>query len=322
MSREMKRKGNLYGQICSMENLERAAMNAAKQKGWRMAVREFLADKEENLKRLRNALAEHSYKTSAYRSFTVFEPKRREISSAPFYPDQIMDHAIVQILSPVWMPTFTIDTYASIPGRGLHNANAKIRRVLVEDPDGTRYCLLTDIRKFYASIDHCIMKSILRRKIKCRDTLNLLDEIIDSHPGLPIGRYLSPYLANLYLSSIDHRVKEVLKVKYYYRYNDNMVFLSGSKEDLRRILSDLKSELGKLKLELNRSTQIFPVDKRGIYFTGYVYHRGYTRLRKSIKQRIFRRKKLSEQSFAAYKGWLKWCNGINLTKTIKEKYKI
>lgn len=318
----MKRKGDLYRRICSYENLSVAAEKAARQKGQRRAVRTFMAKKEEMLKQLVSTLESRSFETSKYRSLTRFEPKRREISSAPFYPDQITDHAIVQILSPVWMPTFTIDTYACIPGRGLHKANAKISRVLVEDPDGTRYCLLTDIRKFYASIDHCIMKSILRRKIKCRDTLNLLDEIIDSHPGLPIGRYLSPYLANLYLSSIDHRVKEVLKVKYYYRYNDNMVFLSGSKEDLRRILSDLKSELGKLKLELNGSTQIFPVDKRGIDFTGYVYHRGYTRLRKSIKQRIFRRKELSEQSFAAYKGWLKWCNGINLTKKIKEKYKI
>lgn len=318
----MKRNGNLYGQIFSYENLSKAADNAAKQKGQRRAVRSFLARREEMIKQLMETLESRSFKTSKYRSLTRFEPKRREISSVPFYPDQIMDHAIVQTLAPVWSPTFTIDTYACIPGRGLHKANAKIRRVLVDDPDGTRYCLLTDVRKFYASIDHETMKAILRRKIKCHGTLGLLDEIIDSHPGLPIGRYISPYLANLYLSAVDHRVKEVLKVKYYYRYNDNMVFLSGSKKELHRVLADLKRELGKLKLELNRSTQIFPVDKRGIDFTGYVYHRGYTRLRKSIKQRIFRHKELSEQSFAAYRGWLKWCNGINLTKKIKGKYKI
>lgn len=318
----MKRKGNLYGQITSWENLSKAATNAAKQKGQRRAVRSFLAERETKLKQLQAALESHAFRTSAYRSFTIYEPKCREIDSPPFCPDQIVDHAIVQVLSPLWVPTLTADTYACIPGRGLHKANAKIRKALRTDPDGTRYCLLTDIRKYYASVDHDTMKCILRRKIKCGETLALLDEIIDSHAGLTIGRYLSPYLANLYLSNVDHRVKEVLRVKYYFRYNDNMLFLSQSKEELRTVLEDLKRTLGRLKLELNGSWQIFPVDKRGIDFTGYVYFRAHTRIRKSIKQRIFRRRELSEESFAAYGGWLKWCNGINLTKKIKEKYKI
>lgn len=322
MSREMKRKGNLYGQICSMENLERAATNAAKQKGQRVAVREFLADKEESLKRLRNALAEHSYKTSAYRSFTVFEPKRREIDALPFYPDQITDHAVVQVIAPVMVPCLTADTYACIPGRGLHKANTKIRKALKEDPDGTHYCLLADVRKFYASIDHGVMMRLIERKIKCRETLWLLSEIVNSHAGLPIGRYLSPYLANLYLSGIDHKVKELLSVRYYFRYNDNMLFLASSKEELHRVKEFLVSELSALKLELNPSWQIFPVDKRGIDFTGYVYFRDHARLRKSIKQRIMRRKTLSVQSFAAYKGWLSWCDGKHLTKKIMEKYKL
>lgn len=318
----MKRKGNLYKQIISMENLWIAANNAAKQKGQRRAVRAFQDRREELLKQLRATLQDHSYKTSAYRSFTRFEPKRREIDSLPFYPDQIMDHAIVQVLSPVWIPTLTSDTYACIPGRGLHKINRKLRKALRCDPEGTAFCLLLDIRKFYASIDHGIMESILRRKIKCEETIGLLCEIIESRSGLPIGRYLSPYLANLYLSSIDHRIKEVLRVRYYFRYNDNMLFLSGSKAELHSLLYDLKRELAKLRLELNRSWQIFPVDKRGIDFTGYVYYRDHIRLRKSIKQRIFRRKTLTEQSFAAYKGWLKWCNGTNLTKKIIEKYKL
>lgn len=324
MSRDdkMKRHGNLYDAICSVENLKQAALKAARGKNRHREVERFMADADNKTESLRRSLLSGDYMTSEYRSLTIYEPKKREIDSPPYYPDQVVDHAIVQVCGPIWLATLTDDTYACIPGRGLHLANTRIRKALKTDPEGTRYALLTDVRKFYASVDHDILKGILRRKIKCGGTLRLLDEIIDSHSGLPIGRYLSPYMANLYLSGIDHAVKERFKVRHYYRYNDNMLFLSSTKDELHDVLDELRNMLNDRRLTLNGSWQIFPVEKRGIDFTGYVYYRDHTRLRKSIKQRIFRRRMMSPESFAAYRGWLKWCDGANLTKKIIEKYGI
>lgn len=210
----MKRIGNLYGLICSAENLDLAERNARKGKANKKSVREFDTDRESNLADLKQRLESRTFRTSEYRSFTVYEPKKRAIDALP-HPDNVVDHAIIQVLGPIWRATFTADSYACIKGRGLHMANRKIRHAFRTNPDGMRYCLATDIHKFYASIDHSTLKAIVRRKIKCAGTLWLLDEIIDSHPGVPIGRYISPYFANLYLTGWDHTVKERMKVQHY-----------------------------------------------------------------------------------------------------------
>ena len=132
------------------------------------------------------------------------------------------------------------------------------------------YCLKLDVRKFYPSINHYVLKKMLRRKFKDADLLWLLDEIIDSAPGLPIGNYLSQYFANFYLAYFDHWIKEEKRVKYYFRYADDMVILSDDKS----YLHDLLKEIGKyfneeLKLEIKSNYQIFPVDSRSIDFVGY-----------------------------------------------------
>ena len=316
----MKRKGNLYKEICSTENLDIAEQNARRGKANKKSVRDFNAEREKNIDALRERLETRTFRTSEYRSFTVYEPKKREIDALP-HSDNVVDHAIIQVLGPIWRSTFTSDTYACIKGRGLHQANRKIRRAFMTDGGNMRYCLSTDIQKFYASIDHGKLKSIVRRKIKCKETLWLLDEIIDSHPGVPIGRYISPYLANLYLTGWDHKVKEHLKVRHYYRYNDNMLFFSDSKIELHSVLHAMREEMSALKLEINPSWQIFPTESRGVDFCGYVFYPTHTLLRKSIKKRIFRRKEMSEQSIAAYNGWLKWCDSVNLKRKIEQKYK-
>lgn len=111
-----------------------------------------------------------------------------------------------------------------------------------------------DIRKFYPSLNHDILKAIIRKKIKDNDLLWLLDGIIDSADGVPIGNYLSQFFANLYMAYFDHWVKEELKAKYYYRYADDIVLLSDSKEQLRSWLLAIKLYLTnvlKLKLKDN-----------------------------------------------------------------------
>lgn len=114
----------------------------------------------------------------------------------------------------------------------MHSLLKKLRADLAADPEGTAYCLKLDIRKFYPTIDHWILKTVVRRKIKDPEVLWLLDEIIDSAEGVPIGNYIFQYLANLYLSELDHLLKEVAGVRYYYRYADDMVLLAGDKPTL------------------------------------------------------------------------------------------
>ena len=152
-------------------------------------------NREENILNLHESLTNKTYHTSDYSTFTIFEPKEREIFRLPYYPDRIVHHAIMNVLEPIFVANFTADTYSCIKERGIHAASYALRDALKDVP-GTTYYLKFDIRKFYPSIDHTILKQLLRRKFKDKDLLWLLDDIIDSTNGLPIGNYLSQYLAN------------------------------------------------------------------------------------------------------------------------------
>ena len=212
MQCRMKRKGYLFEQICSLPNLLSAETNASKHKRKRKEVLEFEADLLGNIRRLQYELLSHSYTTSKYSVFYKREPKLREIFKLPFR-DRVVQWAILQVLEPIWVNTFTADTYSCIKGRGLHALLRDMRRAMKDDPQGTAYCLKTDIRKFYPSIDHAILKGVVRQKIKDPDVLWLLDDIIDSAEGVPIGNYISQFYANLYASDFDHDVKNLFGLK-------------------------------------------------------------------------------------------------------------
>ena len=274
----MKRINNLYKKIISIDNLRLADKKARRGKFNNYGVKIFDKNKEENLIKLHESLKNKAFRTSEYSIFTVHDPKEREIYRLPYYPDRIVHHAIMNILEPVWVSIFTSDTYSCIKGRGINGAMNGVKKVL-HDIENTTYCLKIDIKKFYPSINHDVLKQIIRRKIKCKDTLWLLDEIIDSTDGVPIGNYLSQYFANLTLAYFDHWIKEVKKVKYYFRYADDMVFLSNNKNKLRSLLLDIKEYLKTLKLELKGNEQIFPISEnrydkngRGLDFIGFVFY--------------------------------------------------
>lgn len=166
----MKRKGYLFERICSMENLLQAFHNASNGKRKRDEVKRFEADLDANLRQLQAELTTRTYTTSAYEVFVKYEPKRREIYKLPFR-DRVVQWAIMQVLEPVWTPQFTSNTHACIRGRGIHSLLRQLRTDLRRDPDGTRYCLKIDVRKFYPSIDHGILKQVIRRKLKDPDVL-------------------------------------------------------------------------------------------------------------------------------------------------------
>lgn len=284
----MKRYGNLYARICDIDNLPLAAHNAASGKRKRDEVTAFFANLEENLAQLHRELTEKRYKTSPYDVFIKYEGKRREIYKLPFR-DRVVHWAIMQVLEPIWTPQFTADTHACIKGRGMHSLLRKLREDLRNDPEGTAYCLKLDVRKFYPSIDHDKMKAVVRRKIKDPEVLWLLDGIIDSAPGVPIGNYISQYFANLYLSELDHLLKEAAGVRYYYRYADDMVLLAGDKPTLHGWLVLINDWLNEeRRVDLKSNYQVFPVESRGIDFVGYVTFHTHCLARKKNKQGLCR----------------------------------
>ncbi len=314
----MKRKGNLYQNIISRDNLQLADQRARRGKRLQYGVQVFDRNRDSNLELLHNILDARSYRTSPYTTFKIWEPKEREVYRLPYFPDRIAYHAVMNYLEPIFTASFTADSYSCIKGKGIHAAKEAVEKALRDVP-GTKYCLKLDIRKFYPSVDHEILKNLLRRKFKDKDLLWLLDEIIDSAPGLPIGNYLSQYFANFYLTGFDHWIKQNKRVKYYFRYADDIVILASNKQELHQLRSDITQYLHEcLKLDVKDNHQVFPVAARGIDFVGYVFFHTHTRIRKSIKQNYARMamRRNDVKSYQAYNGWLSHAKTRHLVKKI------
>jgi retron-type reverse transcriptase len=229
----------------------------------------------------------------------------------------------------VFMEVFCSHTCASIKNRGISEAQRLLHGYL-KDTKGTKYCLQVDVSKFYPSIDHEILKKLLTKKFKDKQLLSLLNKIIDSSPnekGVPIGSYLSQYLANYYLAYLDHFIKETLGMKYVVRYMDDIIILSDSKEQLHQVREIIDEYLKhNLNLHLKDNWQIYEVDKRGIDFIGFRSFHGYTLLRKRTCQKFKRKMNKIKQkqdagqlinysewcSANSYNGWLDMCDGYRL----------
>lgn len=315
----MKRIGNLYGQITNLENLRLAESNARKGKSRQHGVRMFDKNPDAYLLLLHESLINGNFKTSEYKTFSIHEPKERLVYRLPYYPDRIVHHAVMNILKPYFHKWFTADTFANIEGRGIHSAADAVKQAL-RNRNETMFCLKIDIKKYYPNVSGEILKDQLRRKFKDGDLLSLLDEIIDSSTGLPIGNYLSQYFANFYLTGFDHWIKQDCKVKHYFRYADDMVFLAPTKEELHELLFNIRTYFyAQLRLEVKQNYQVFPVESRGINFVGYVFYHTHTLLRPSIKKRFAKamsKKNPKIATIAAYKGWAKHCNSKHLQKKL------
>ena len=308
----MKRHGNLFDRICSIENLKEASVCSSRGKKHYAEVIQFNKDVDSNCNAIRSMLLDRSFTTSDY----VIKTKRdgdkiRDIYVLPFFPDRVVQHAIVQVLEPIFMKRFIRNTFQSIKGRGTIDCKRRVERLTKATGSSDLYCLQLDIRKFYPSINNEVLKAQLRQFIKCQPTLWLLDDIIDSTEGLPIGNYLSQHLGNLYLTGLDRFAKEQLGCKNYFRYCDDIVVLHTSKDFLHNVRAELDVYAQQLHLEVKDNWQVFPLSKRGLDFVGYVFCPGYTKLRKRIKVNV-KRKALRRESTLSYYGWIKHCSGKRL----------
>ena len=312
----MKRHGHLWEQVISFEALLHAAEQARKGKRFRPAVAAFHFDQERALWKLHEELTTKTYRPGAYRSFFIYEPKKRQISAAP-YRDRVVHHALTGVLESIFEKTFIADSYACRKGKGTHAAVDRCQQFARR----FRYVLKADIQKFFPSLDHEIAKELVARKIKDPDVLwlvgqiidhsNLQEEVVNYFPnddlftpgerrrGIPIGNQTSQFFANVYLDPLDHFVKDRLGIKGYVRYVDDFLVFSDDKHHLADVREQIRDFLVRLRLRLHpKKCVIFPV-KDGIRFLGYRVLPTHRLLPKENVRRLRRRVRGMQEDYAA-----------------------
>ena len=321
----IKRHGKLFDKIADPENIKIAYAKARKGKLWQNNIKKILRNEDYYLDCVRQMLTEGTYRTSSYREKIIHEPKMRTIYILPFYPDRIVQHTIMNIVAPLWDKMFINDSYACRAGKGQHIGSKRCMQFVKRN----KYVLQCDVSKFYPSINHGVLKEIIHHKIKCRRTLALMDEIIDSIPGesnVPIGNYTSQWFGNLYLNELDQLLKNKYKVRDYIRYCDDFLLFGNDKDELNRlkgIITDFTRD--RLKLKLSKSS-LYPTSQ-GVDFLGYRHFpSGKILLRKTTAKRMKRKlRTLSKQVHknrvnlkealsvvVSIRGWMKWANTHHL----------
>lgn len=301
---------NLFEKVYDFEALHAAYQRARAGKRDRLEVQQFEQDLEGNLIQLQNELLWGQYRSGKYRLFQVSEPKKRDVAALPFR-DRVVQHALVAAIEPIWERRFISTSFACRPLKGTHkgadSAQAMLRKVKREH--GKVYVFKADVAKYFASIDHDVLRALLRGKIRCRRTLAVLDEIIESSDtinarpgvGLPIGNLCSQLFANIYLHELDGFVKHGLREANYVRYMDDFIIVHHDKAHLARTRQKVEAFLlHRLKLHTNSKTQIFPVGMlrgRALDFLGYRIWPTHRRIRKSSIGRIRRTLKILKRKF-------------------------
>jgi RNA-directed DNA polymerase len=317
----VKRIGHIYENVCDINNIKQAALRASLGKRDQKRVRRVLDNLNEAAAEIQRMLSTKTYKPSPYVIKTVRDgarQKERTIYKPRFYPDQTIHWALMLQLEPVIMRGMYRYSCGSVPGRGTSDGQNTLRNWLDTDRRGTKYCLKMDVSKFYPSVDNEILKQMFRRKIKDEDCLWLIDTIIDSAQGLPIGNYTSQWFANFYLEGLDRFIKQELGVRYYIRYVDDLVLLGPNKKKLHAARRAIANYLSGIGLQLKGNWQVFRVDDRGIDFLGLRFFRTHTILRKRNALRIRRRmRKIARKGHLSYRdacavisywGWIKRSN--------------
>ncbi len=303
----------MFEKVYDYQNLYDAYLKARKQKRYRKEVLSFSYALEENLIELQNELIWRTYKVGNYRPFIVYEPKKRQIVALPFR-DRVVQHALNNVIEPLFDKRVIYDSYACRKGKGTHKAARRLSFFLSKP--GVHYYIKADISKYFASINRVILRSILSNHIKDDGILWLLDEILNSTPetGLPIGNLMSQLFANIYLHEFDHWMKHVRGVKYYLRYMDDFIVLHASKTILKRLLRDINTFLTtKLSLRLNPKTRIDSV-KNGIEFVGYRVWGGKKLIKKQHIRKMQKRVKCwrngsisDEKLLKSFGSWIGHC---------------
>lgn len=295
----------MYAAVGSFENLLRAWRQASRGRRGRPSVAAFEQRLEDELIRLRDELAAETYRPGAYRSFFIHEPKRRLISAAPLR-DRVVHHALCNVIEPLFEATFVADSFANRRGKGTHRALDRAQRLARRHA----FVLQCDVRQFFPSIDHAILRELLARRVPDARVLRLAGRILRSDEGvlsevydmayfpgddlfainrprgLPIGNLTSQFWANVYLNPFDHFVKRELRCRGYVRYVDDILLFGDDARTLRAWHTALVERLARLRLRVHPGAHARPVNE-GFPFLGFVVF--------PLRRRLKRRKAVAFQ---------------------------
>ncbi len=295
----MKRANNLIPLIVEPDNLRLALWKAQKGKKWSNAVRHYYdAGWQSGLLALRKEIASGEVSVGDYYFFTIFDPKEREIC-APAFREQILHHALMNVCHEYFERKQIFDSYASRKGKGTYKALERAKYYT----DKYSWYLKLDVKKFFANIQHEILKQQLDSLFKENVLLGIFRQIINSYEdtasrGVPIGNLSSQYFANHYLSAFDHWVKEELRCKAYIRYMDDMILWASTKTTLRDALKGIQTQMEQLSLVL-KPAQLNQC-QFGLPVLGYrVYPEQQVRLGKRAKRRFIKQIEDLDQAYAA-----------------------
>ena len=323
---------NKYYKYLTYNKLLEAHIKARKGKGYRKEIILFNLKQEEYIMWLLEELQNKTYKHGGYTVFYVTEPKLRKIEKSK-YIDRIVHRWLVDnFLEPAFVPQFINTSYACLKNKGMHKACLELQKMFKHCKTiwGEYYILKMDIAKYFDNINKKILLNILKRKIKDKDLLWLINEILYAQKrenGLEIGNYTSQMFANIYLNEVDQHIKHKLRIKYYSRYLDDSVILVKTKAEAKQVLEEIKKYLKEnLELELNKKTQIFK-SKQGVNYCGYkineyrlkIRDKGKRKLKNKIKKLKYEIKtgqinsKEAHKYLAGHMGYIKIANVKNLT---------
>ncbi len=300
---------------------------------------EFELYLEDNIFKLHEDLVSKKYKHSQYEDFYTYDPKRRHIHKATV-GDRVLHQAVFRILSPIFEKHFIYDSYSSRKSKGTHygveRAYIACRKVS-KNWNRKTYVLKCDVRKFFDSIDHDILRTLIAKKVQCSETMELIDILFRSFEkslgiGLPLGNVTSQLFSNIYLNELDQFAKHVLKAKYYFRYCDDFIIIHEDEEHLIDLVTKIKHFLREsLLLDLHPNKVEIQSVKQGIDFLGYVMLPHMIVLRTKTKKRIkkkiqtasqkLKKGEMPPESFqsvlASYSGVLSHCRNRKLEAYIK-----
>lgn len=334
---------NIFDKITSLENLFSAwdVFKISKRK--KTDVQEFEKNLEDNIFELHKELRDKIYTHGGYTSFYVTDPKVRHIHKA-LVRDRVVHHALFNVLYPIFDKTFISDSYSCRVNKGTHKAVDRFQiytQKATENHTKNCFVLKCDIQKFFASIDHDILKKLIRKKAGDENVLWLINIIIDSFhseagsdKGAPIGNLTSQLFANIYLNEFDRFIKHDLKIPYYIRYTDDFVVLNENKEFLTNLIPIIENFLKtNLKLALHPKKISIKPYHQGIDFLGYTLFPHYCLPKTRTRKRIFTKLKFRttlwkdgkisiaalDNSLQSYFGFLKHANSHKLTQKLKNQ---
>lgn len=315
-----------------MENLLSAWREFLRNKRNRKDIQQFSLHLTDNILELHYNLVDKTYRHGPYKAFRINDPKPRDIHKATVR-DRLLHRAIYRILYPYFDPKFIFDSYSCRCTKGTHRAINCFRnyaRKVSKNHTRTVWVLKCDIKKFFANIDHKILKDILKQRVGNENVVRLLSEVIESFHtkdkhgvGLPLGNLTSQLLVNIYMNEFDHFLKRELRIKYYIRYADDFVILHESKEYLEMLLPKISEFLElRLKLSLHPDKVFIKTFASGVDFLGWVHFPHHRVLRTSTKKRMFRKVTNSNipKTLMSYLGLLSHGNTYKLQQRIKYFY--